>query len=100
MMRRAQAKTPPKPDSEIAAKVVNSSATVGGGGAGAAAAPLECRGGRLGAVPEVIEIVCYFLLLGPACPSWGGPGWSFFDNHLRLYSFVPAQAGYGNKRAS
>src|ERR1700747_1767118 len=48
MIRRAQAKTPPNPDSEIAAKAVNSSAMVGCGGAAAGGGVAAGGGGGVG----------------------------------------------------
>jgi hypothetical protein len=50
MIRRAQASTPPKPDSEIAAKAANSSAMLGCGAAatGAFGVCAGGAGGRLG----------------------------------------------------
>jgi hypothetical protein len=43
MMRRAQAKTPPKPDSDIAAKAENSSAMLGCGGTAAVGAKQKAK---------------------------------------------------------
>jgi hypothetical protein len=57
MTRRAQARTPPKPDSEIAAKTVNSSAMLGRGGLAAAGAFGVCFGGRRGSAGELIEVL-------------------------------------------
>jgi|ERR1700720_2090098 hypothetical protein len=57
MIRRAQAKTPPNPDSEIAAKAVNSSAMVGCGGAAAAGALAAGGAGAEGPAGELMEVV-------------------------------------------
>jgi hypothetical protein len=54
MIRRAQAKTPPNPDSEIAA---NSSAMVGCGGAAAAGALAAGGAGAEGPAGELMEVV-------------------------------------------
>src|SRR5690349_21578529 len=56
MIRRAQAKTPPKPDSEIAAKAKNSSAMLGCGGAAAVGAFRGGEGER-GPAGEFIELL-------------------------------------------
>jgi len=37
---------------------------------------------------------------GVRLPLWGEAAPSFFGKLLRLYSFVPVQAGYGDKWAS
>ncbi len=57
MIRRAQASTPPKPDSEIAVKAKNSSAMVAGGGAVAAGAFGAFTGGAGGPAGGLIEVV-------------------------------------------
>jgi hypothetical protein len=58
MMRRAQAKTPPKPDSEIAAKAANSSAMVGGGGAAVGGVLGTSAGDGVGGpAGEFIEVI-------------------------------------------
>src|SRR5215831_5368396 len=57
MIRRAQASTPPKPDSEIAAKAKNSWAMLGGGGAAAGGAFGAGAGGAGGPAGELIEIL-------------------------------------------
>jgi hypothetical protein len=55
MMRRAQAKTPPKPDSEIAAKAKNSSAMLGCGAA--ATGDGAFGGGERGPAGRLIEAI-------------------------------------------
>jgi hypothetical protein len=58
MMRRAQAKTPPKPDSEIAAKAKNSSAMLGAGVVAAETFACCGAGGETGGpAGECIEVV-------------------------------------------
>ena len=97
MMRRAQAKTPPNPDSEIAAKAKNSSAMLGAGAAAARLAACCGAGARREDLPgnasKSFNLQRFSLPAGPARAD----RWSFFDNHLRIYSWVPAQAGYGDK---
>jgi len=56
MIRRAQARTPPKPDSEIAAKAKNSSAMLGCGAAAVWAFGAGA-GGAGGPPGELIEVI-------------------------------------------
>jgi hypothetical protein len=56
MTRRAHANTPPKPDSEIAAKAKNSSAMLGRGGAAAGTLGADA-GGAGGPAGELIEVI-------------------------------------------
>jgi hypothetical protein len=97
MMRRAQAKTPPKPDSEIAAKAKNSSAMLGAGVVAAGTFACCGAGGETEDLPgNALKSFNLQRFSPPTGPARADP-WSFFDNHLRLYSWVPAQAGYGDK---
>jgi hypothetical protein len=57
MTRRAQAKTPPKPDSEIAAKAKNSSAMLGCGGNAAVGRFEACGGEARGPAGNFIEFL-------------------------------------------
>ena len=59
MIRRAQARTPPKPDSEIAAKAKNNSAMLGcGAAAGTSAVGADGLGGLAGGLAgELIEVL-------------------------------------------
>jgi hypothetical protein len=57
MIRRAQARTPPKPDSEIAAKARNSSLMLGRGGAAAGRVVGAGAGGASGPAGEFIEVL-------------------------------------------
>jgi hypothetical protein len=55
MIRRAQASTPPKPDSEITAKAKNSSAMLGcGAAAGTSGVGADELGGLAGELIEVL----------------------------------------------
>ena len=96
MIRRAQASTPPKPDNEIAAKAKNSSAIVGRGAAAVGVFGAGASRGRadwLGNSSKSFNPQRFFRPAEQLCSERR----SFFGNHLRLYSSVPAQAGYGDK---
>jgi len=96
MIRRAQASTPPKPDNEIAAKAKNSSAIVGCGAAAVGVFGAGAGRGRadwLGNSSKSFNPQRFFRPAEQLCSERR----SFFGNHLRLYSAMPAQAGYGDK---
>ena len=96
MIRRAQASTPPKPDSDIAAKAVNSSAIVGRGAAAVGVFGAGAGRGRADWLGNSSKSSNPQRFFRPAEQLYSERR-SFFGNHLRLYSLVPAQAGYGDK---